>query len=283
MRTLIHKEAYRAARAALGVVVLAAMLLGLSMASSGNATMPRNPTDQLGAAALVTQIVALTFGWLAFRDDVDANAQLMTVTRPFSRRVVWSAKVGTWAGMALLSSVCILAPTTLLPSVLRAAGARGPGSTTPVIDPHLVTALALSWCGLLLVGAWIGQFGARDTWASRRGLPFLTKFAALLGPCSHLCSCALAARYRVCRGRPRPESTEQRAGETALGWECNLVTATAALRCLGAPPLRSVQSPTAAETPRSAGPRASLGHRPGTRRGRGRHPEIALMKGCQRA
>ena len=229
MKALIRKEAYRAARAALGVVVLAAMLLGLSMASSGNAPMPRNPTDQLGAAALVTQIVALTFGWLAFRDDVDANAQLMTVTRPFSRHVVWSAKVGTWAGMALLSSVCILAPATLLPSVLRAAGARGPGSTTPVIDPHLAIALALSWCGLLLVGAWIGQFGARDTWASRRGLPFLTKFAALLGPCSQASAIALwllaivSALVVLARKHGVP------AGETDIGLGMYAVTATGGL------------------------------------------------------
>lgn len=226
MKTLIHKEAYRAARPALGMLAIAGVVLGLSVASSGNGAMPGNPTDQLGAMALVTQIVALTFGWLAFRDDVDANAQLMTATRPFSRPVVWSIKVGTWAAMALLSSACILAPTTLLPSILRATGARGPGSTTPVIDPHLVIALALSWCGLLLVGAWIGQFGARDTWASRRGLPFLTKLAALLGPCSQASAIALWLLAIVSALVVLAGKHGMPAGETDIGLGVYLVMAT---------------------------------------------------------
>ena len=191
MRTLIHKEAYRAARPALGLVVLASVVLALSVASGGNGAMPGHPTDQLGAMALVTQIFALTLGWLAFRDDADANAQLMTATRPFSRHVVWSVKVGTWAAVALLSSACILAPTTLLPGIFRSIAGRGAAGETPVVDTYLVIALALSWCGLLLLGAWIGQFRTRATGASGRGLPFLTKFAALLGPCSQASAIAL--------------------------------------------------------------------------------------------
>ncbi len=157
MKTLIHKEAYRAGRLAIIVAIAAAALVLLdALIALVTGTLTEFGLMFAGVGAL---LMAMLFGAGAFQDDVRTRALTTTATLPFSRRAMWLAKVGTWGAIALLLSAWMLGLRCLLPVVMRGVGSVTVEAELLVGgDPYMPVAYALAWVGLLWVSVWGGQF-----------------------------------------------------------------------------------------------------------------------------